>query len=112
MAPTPPSHAACAELERLIRLPPARLTAIFADALGTRRRRALSARGLGRPLADAAGAAVRCRMDGSWPWAACGLVLRCLHEDDRICAALTCRAFRDALLALTEGVKKQAKSKT
>ena len=33
-------------------------------------------------------------------WAAYELVLRRLTADDRLCAALTCRAFRDVLFAL------------
>ena len=34
-----------------------------------------------------------------WRWAAYELVLRRLPADDELCAALTCRAFRDALSA-------------
>ena len=33
-------------------------------------------------------------------WAAYELVLRRLTADDRLCAALACRAFRDVLFAL------------
>ena len=83
----------CAELERLTRLPAARLAAVFADALAARRRQLDE-----DPVLVVADARARQRVDavdGSWPWAACGLVLRVLHEDDRLCAALTCRAFRD-----------------
>ena len=99
-----------AELERLVRLPAARLAAVFADALAARRRQLLGEDPAAAVLvvADARARQRVDAVDGSWPWAACGLVLRVLHEDDRLCAALTCRAFRDALFALTEGAKKRA----
>ena len=49
----------------------------------------------------AAPAAARRRVDGAsnglgGRWAAYELVLRRLNADDRLCAALACRAFRDS----------------
>ena len=44
-------------------------------------------------------------------WAAYELVLRRLTADDRLCAALACRAFRDVLFALTAAEVKTRKPK-
>ena len=63
-----------------------------------------------------AAAAARRRVHGAGEasggrWAAYELVLRRLTADDRLCAALTCRAFRDVLFALTTVVVKRDGSK-
>ena len=79
-----------AELERLVRLPKARLAAVFEDALVARKRAQHQDE---LQLHD---------VGGGWPWAACALVLPHLDKDDQLCAALTCRAFRDTLFALTK----------
>ena len=63
----------------------------------------------------AAPAAARRRVHGAGDasggrWAAYELVLRRLTADDHLCAALTCRAFRDVLFVLTS-VKRKKKER-